>query len=89
MFIRPHISQGATQAIEDAATIAITLELAGKPQVPLALRTMEKMRYTIVNDAQFSFIRASHEHSDTNDARLDMKWALKHAMSGLKRTGKK
>jgi 2-polyprenyl-6-methoxyphenol hydroxylase-like FAD-dependent oxidoreductase len=41
----PTSAQGATQAIEDAATIAITLELAGKSQVPLALRTMEKMRY--------------------------------------------
>ncbi|KAL4745202.1 hypothetical protein BDW72DRAFT_198873 [Aspergillus terricola var. indicus] len=30
---------------ENAATIAITLELAGKSQVPLALCTTEKMRY--------------------------------------------
>ncbi|KAL4915047.1 hypothetical protein BDW62DRAFT_204025 [Aspergillus aurantiobrunneus] len=41
----PTSGQGATQAIEDGATVAITLELAGKAQVPLALRTMEKMRY--------------------------------------------
>lgn len=41
----PTSAQGATQAIEDAATVAITLELAGKAQVPLALRTVEKMRY--------------------------------------------
>ncbi|GFG20486.1 efflux pump antibiotic resistance protein [Aspergillus udagawae] len=41
----PTSAQGTTQAIEDAATIAITLELAGKSQVPLALRTMEKLRY--------------------------------------------
>ncbi|KAL4945216.1 hypothetical protein BDV06DRAFT_219604 [Aspergillus oleicola] len=41
----PTSGQGATQAIEDAATIAITLELAGKSQVPLALQTTEKMRY--------------------------------------------
>lgn len=41
----PTSAQGATQAIEDAATVAITLELAGKNQVPLALRTVEKMRY--------------------------------------------
>ncbi|KAK6811870.1 hypothetical protein RU639_012313 [Aspergillus parasiticus] len=41
----PTSAQGATQAVEDAATIAIMLELAGKSQVPLALRTMEKMRY--------------------------------------------
>ncbi|KAI1171109.1 hypothetical protein F4777DRAFT_71132 [Nemania sp. FL0916] len=41
----PTSAQGATQAIEDAATVAITLELAGKGQVPLALRVVEKMRY--------------------------------------------
>lgn len=41
----PTSGQGVTQAIEDAATAAITLELAGKGQVPLALRTVEKMRY--------------------------------------------
>lgn len=41
----PTSAQGATQAIEDGAAIAITLELAGKDQVPLGLRTMEKMRY--------------------------------------------
>ena len=43
----PTSAQGATQAIEDAATVAITLELAGKNQVPLALRTVEKMRYVL------------------------------------------
>lgn len=37
--------QGAGQAIEDGAVLAITLELAGKKNVPLALCAAEKMRY--------------------------------------------
>lgn len=41
----PTSGQGASQAIEDAATIAICLELAGKDEVPLALRVCEKLRY--------------------------------------------
>jgi 2-polyprenyl-6-methoxyphenol hydroxylase-like FAD-dependent oxidoreductase len=41
----PTSGQGAGQAIEDAGTVAICLELAGKDQIPLALRTAEKLRY--------------------------------------------
>jgi 2-polyprenyl-6-methoxyphenol hydroxylase-like FAD-dependent oxidoreductase len=41
----PTSGQGAGQAIEDAATIAICLELAGKQEIPLALRTCEKIRF--------------------------------------------
>jgi 2-polyprenyl-6-methoxyphenol hydroxylase-like FAD-dependent oxidoreductase len=41
----PSSGQGAAQAIEDAATIAICLELAGKDRVPLAVKTSEKIRY--------------------------------------------
>jgi 2-polyprenyl-6-methoxyphenol hydroxylase-like FAD-dependent oxidoreductase len=40
----PTSGQGAGQAIEDAATVAICLELAGKDKVPLGLRTSEKLR---------------------------------------------
>ena len=40
----PTSAQGAGQAIEDGATIAICLELAGKADVPLALCTCEKLR---------------------------------------------
>jgi 2-polyprenyl-6-methoxyphenol hydroxylase-like FAD-dependent oxidoreductase len=40
----PTSGQGAGQAIEDAATVAICLELAGKEKVPLGLRTSEKLR---------------------------------------------
>jgi 2-polyprenyl-6-methoxyphenol hydroxylase-like FAD-dependent oxidoreductase len=42
----PTSIQGAGQAMEDAATAAICLELTGKDKVPLALRTCQKMRYT-------------------------------------------
>ncbi|RHZ54870.1 FAD-dependent oxidoreductase [Aspergillus thermomutatus] len=40
----PILGQGGSQAIEDAAAIAITLELAGKSNVPLALQIAEKIR---------------------------------------------
>ncbi|GME65424.1 FAD binding domain-containing protein [Neofusicoccum parvum] len=41
----PTSGQGAGQAIEDAAVLAIALELAGKENVRLALRATEKIRY--------------------------------------------
>lgn len=41
----PTSGQGASQAIEDAATVAIALELAGKSDVPLGLRTMQTLRF--------------------------------------------
>jgi hypothetical protein len=37
--------QGASQAIEDGTTLAITLSLAGKNNVPLGTRTWESIRY--------------------------------------------
>jgi 2-polyprenyl-6-methoxyphenol hydroxylase-like FAD-dependent oxidoreductase len=40
----PVIGQGASQAIEDAAVIAIALELSGKSNVPLALQAAEMIR---------------------------------------------
>ena len=40
----PTSGQGAGQAVEDAATIAICLELAGKQGISLALRASEKIR---------------------------------------------
>ena len=43
----PYAGQGGNQAIEDAAVLAICLELAGKRDVPLALRVMEKLRYVV------------------------------------------
>ena len=40
----PTAGQGAGQAIEDAATIAVCLELAGKDRIPLGLQVCEKLR---------------------------------------------
>ncbi|KIA75845.1 FAD dependent oxidoreductase [Aspergillus ustus] len=40
----PISGQGGSQAIEDAAVVAIALQLAGKDHVPLALRIAEKIR---------------------------------------------
>lgn len=40
----PTSAQGASQAMEDGATLAICLELAGKQKVQLALRVCEKLR---------------------------------------------
>ena len=40
----PFAGQGGNQGIEDAAVLAICLERSGE-DVPLALRTMEKIRY--------------------------------------------
>lgn len=37
--------QGASQAMEDGAAIAICLRRAGKDNIPLALRVYERMRY--------------------------------------------
>ena len=52
----PHTGQGANQAIEDAAVVAVCLRLASLSKdsrtpksdgVPLALRVMEKLRYVL------------------------------------------
>lgn len=42
--VLPTSGQGGGQAIEDAATLAIALELAGKGNIPLALRATEAIR---------------------------------------------
>ncbi|KAG2340006.1 monooxygenase [Suillus weaverae] len=48
----PSSVQGASQAIEDGLTLAVTLKLAGKNDVPLGTRTWEFIRYQRVRDAQ-------------------------------------
>ena len=40
----PTSGNGASQALEDAATLALTLRLAGKADIPLATRAFEKLR---------------------------------------------
>ena len=53
----PTSIQGAGQAIEDAATVAICLQLAGKDQIPTALRTSQKMRYIFPSVQTKSYYR--------------------------------
>jgi len=37
--------QGASQAVEDGVVLAVALELAGKTNIPLALKAWETIRY--------------------------------------------
>ena len=48
----PTSIQGASQAMEDGSTVAVCLELAGKDNIPTALRAFEKIRYERVLKAQ-------------------------------------
>ncbi|BGP23933.1 hypothetical protein JCM10295v2_002834 [Rhodotorula toruloides] len=51
----PHLptsAQGASQAVEDAATLAICLELAGRDNIRLAALTYERLRYARVLKTQ-------------------------------------
>ncbi|KAE8148271.1 FAD/NAD(P)-binding domain-containing protein [Aspergillus avenaceus] len=48
----PAGGQGGSQAIEDAAVLAICLELAGKENIPLALQVTEKIRYRRATEVQ-------------------------------------
>lgn len=48
----PTSAQGAAQAIEDGATIAVCLRKAGKSQIPGAVRAHEKIRYDRVKKVQ-------------------------------------
>lgn len=52
----PYAGQGANQAIEDAASVAICLERAGRGDVPLALRVFEKLRCVFLFIFQILFI---------------------------------
>ncbi|KAH7908344.1 monooxygenase [Hygrophoropsis aurantiaca] len=51
-FSRSSSAQGASQAIEDGVTVAVALQLAGKGDVPLAVKAWEKIRYQRVRDSQ-------------------------------------
>jgi len=48
----PTSIQGASQSIEDGVVLASCLELAGKDNIPRALRAYEKIRYDRVHKAQ-------------------------------------
>ncbi|EMC93667.1 hypothetical protein BAUCODRAFT_26899 [Baudoinia panamericana UAMH 10762] len=59
----PHLptsAQGASQATESAAVLAICLKLAGKENVPLATRTYEKLRFARTE-------RSRHNGEDLRD----------------------
>lgn len=48
----PTSIQGASQSMEDGATISQVLKLAGKGDVPTALRTYQELRYDRVKETQ-------------------------------------
>ncbi|KAK1064573.1 hypothetical protein LTR74_008575 [Friedmanniomyces endolithicus] len=68
----PTSAQGASQATESAAVLAVCLKLAGKGNVPLATRTYEKLRF------------ARTRQSQTNGEDLRDRWhnALKNVKAG-------
>lgn len=53
----PTSIQGASQSIEDGVVLAACLELAGKSDVPLAIRAYEKLRYERVHKAQATGVK--------------------------------
>ncbi|KAI1942314.1 hypothetical protein LOZ12_002533 [Ophidiomyces ophidiicola] len=70
----PSSGQGGTQAVEDAAVIAISLELAGKKDVPLALAVTEKLRYQraqIVQQGGMAVLQFVMSHVDFQSLRND------------------
>ncbi|KAK1073308.1 hypothetical protein LTR74_002017 [Friedmanniomyces endolithicus] len=68
----PTSAQGASQATESAAVLAICLKLAGRENIPLATRTYEKLRF------------ARTRQSQTNGEDLRDRWhnALKNVKAG-------
>jgi len=48
----PTSAQGATQALEDGVTLAVTLKRAGKENVPLGVRAYQEIRYDRVRAVQ-------------------------------------
>ncbi|RAH65474.1 FAD-dependent oxidoreductase [Aspergillus aculeatinus CBS 121060] len=70
----PSSGQGGTQAIEDAATLAIALDLAGKKDVQLALSVTEKIRYQraqIVQQGGLAVLQFVMNHVDFDALRQD------------------
>ncbi|CAI6334763.1 unnamed protein product [Periconia digitata] len=62
----PTSIQGASQSIEDGVVLASCLELAGKGEVPLALRTHEKIRYERVHQAQATGVKTREKWHKAN-----------------------
>jgi len=84
----PTSVQGASQAMEDGICLAITLGLAGKEDVPTAVRAFEKIRYQRVRRAQVTgetnrnkWHKTSAEDSKKNPESVKLsreEWLLGH-----------
>ncbi|KAF2175286.1 FAD/NAD(P)-binding domain-containing protein [Zopfia rhizophila CBS 207.26] len=62
----PTSIQGASQSIEDGVALAVCLELAGKTNVPLAVRAYEKIRYGRVHKAQAMGVKTREKWHKAN-----------------------
>ncbi|KAB5566064.1 hypothetical protein GE09DRAFT_727841 [Coniochaeta sp. 2T2.1] len=62
----PTSIQGASQSIEDGVALAVCLELAGKKDVPLAVRAFEKIRYERVHKAQAMGVKTREKWHKAN-----------------------
>lgn len=62
----PTSIQGASQSIEDGVVLATCLELAGKSDVPLAMRAHEKIRYERVHRAQATGVKTRERWHKAN-----------------------
>jgi 2-polyprenyl-6-methoxyphenol hydroxylase-like FAD-dependent oxidoreductase len=62
----PTSIQGASQSIEDGIVLATCLQLAGKDQIPLAVKTHEKIRYDRVHQAQATGIKTREKWHKAN-----------------------
>ncbi|KAL3474762.1 hypothetical protein BJX99DRAFT_247969 [Aspergillus californicus] len=72
----PTFGNGAVQALEDAATVAVLLRLAGKSNVATALRAYETLRYERVTLCQRIGFETRHRLHKTNSAKVaeDPNW---------------
>jgi flavin-dependent dehydrogenase len=62
----PTSIQGASQSVEDGVVLAACLELAGKKNATLALKTYEKVRYERVHRAQATGVKTREKWHKAN-----------------------
>ncbi|KAK9796563.1 putative FAD-binding domain-containing protein [Seiridium cardinale] len=62
----PTSGNGAVQALEDGATLAVLLRLAGKNNIPIALKAFETLRYERVTLCQRIGFETRHNLHKTN-----------------------
>lgn len=62
----PTSIQGASQSIEDGVVLASCLEMAGKKNVPLAVKIHEKIRYERVHKAQATGVKTRERWHKAN-----------------------